>query len=370
MSHRQFNKLAEVLNGPWPSTVETWQEISKFDIFVPSESAKEACDMHFAEAQAVNRPRSTYLQNQDHKLYTYNLMKMFNSCHVPILQFVADGDSRFRNHMLTMSGYTVEANVGKMSFEYLNEQAFEIMEEGRRSGWEIPKITAFDALHFFFTAEEMHRCNIAESPLLGGLPRSCCQDQCHWLRKLLKSSLLSTKPLRLGNYTALFSDICQVYEAGPAYGLIKKDIDVHNKSDQKSVERLISDDCLHALADVPWAKGTLFLITVGKEAFEAWWRVDMMIVQRLKAMYYVVKVICLWEKWVQKAELDTSQCFITRELLRDTIVMACGMLHLALIFKLYFPEMPFLPWQWSELHWRAIIAQSEFSMEMMTSFPR
>ena len=25
---------------------------------VPSESAKEACDMHFAEAQAINRPRS------------------------------------------------------------------------------------------------------------------------------------------------------------------------------------------------------------------------------------------------------------------------------------------------------------------------
>ena len=33
MLHRQFNKLAEVLNGPWPSTVESWQERSKFDIF-------------------------------------------------------------------------------------------------------------------------------------------------------------------------------------------------------------------------------------------------------------------------------------------------------------------------------------------------
>ena len=138
-----------------------------------------------------------------------------------------------------------------------------------------------------------------------------------------------------------------MYKAGPAYGLVKKDIDVHNKSDQKSVERIISDDCIHALTEVPWAKGTLFLVTIGKEAFEAWWRVDMTIVQRVKAMYYVVKAICLWEKWVQKADSDASQCFITKELLRETIVMACGMLHLALIFKLYFPDKPFLPWQWS-----------------------
>ena len=64
--------------------------------------------------------------------------------------------------MLTMSGFTVKTNVAKVSFEYLKEQACEIMEEGRQSGWEILKITAFHVLQFFFTVEEMHRCSKAE----------------------------------------------------------------------------------------------------------------------------------------------------------------------------------------------------------------
>ncbi len=234
-------------------------------------------------------------------------MKMLNNCHIPIIQFCADGDAQFRNHMLTMSAYAPKGNLAKASSQQLEERAKDLWREGIQSGWDIPKLSAFDALHFFFTTDEMGRSSVAEylectpdhpyspddttrirfflglrccteifscmSPVIGGLPRSCWQDQCHWLRKLLKSSLLSTKPFRLGNYNALFADIFQVYEAGPEYGLIKKDIDINNKSDQKSVERIISDDCVRALKMLPWAKGTLFLVNLGKEAFEAWWKV-------------------------------------------------------------------------------------------------
>lgn len=402
-THEDWHKAVD-LNGKDDVVVET---IPTFP-FIPQTSAKDAIDAHFAEACAISRPRSTYiyllavnsgtlnkpvtelavistnnryLQNQDHKLYTYNLIKMLNSFHVPVIQFVADGDARFRNHMLSMSGYAPK-NDFEFSTEFVTRQPIEIMAEARTFGWEIPQVSCFDTFHFFVSSCEMERASIADyiesnptrpyssdsstevkfylglrccsdvfcctAPILGGIPRSCCQDQCHWLRKLIKSSLLSTKPLTLGNYTALFADICQVYEMGPETGLIKKDIDIHNKSDQKSVERIISESCLKSLRCLPWAKGTAFLVNLGKEAFKAWWKPDLSIITRLQIMYYTAKVISLWDIWVTGSGLDRSQCCITKELVRDTVVMACGMLHLCLTFKLYFPEMPFLPWKWSE----------------------
>ncbi len=33
ISHRQFNRMSAVLNGPWRSTVESWQERTSFEIF-------------------------------------------------------------------------------------------------------------------------------------------------------------------------------------------------------------------------------------------------------------------------------------------------------------------------------------------------
>eukprot|EP00112_Aurelia_sp_Birch-Aquarium-sp1_P026720 Seg968.2 transcript_id=Seg968.2/GoldUCD/mRNA.D3Y31 product="Inhibitor of growth protein 4" protein_id=Seg968.2/GoldUCD/D3Y31 len=201
---------------------------------------------------------------------------MFNNYHVPIVQFVADGDSRFRNHMLTMRAYTTNDNNDKFSIGYVKNEAEALIIEGEQA------------------------------------------------------------------------DIAEVYAAGPEHGLIKKDIDIHNKSDQRSVERIISEECLHELANVPWARGTEFLVNVGKEGFEAWWKTNLTVIQRLQKAYYVAKVICLWEKWVVKAGLDASQAYITRELMRDTVIMSCGLLHLALMFKIYFPKQPFLPWKWSE----------------------
>ena len=87
---------------------------------------------------------------------------------------------------------------------------------------------------------------------LGGIPRSPCQDQCHWLRKMVKISLLSTKPLFFGNYPALFSHVVQIYNLGAEYGLLKYDTDTHNKSDQNSAERLISEDIFIGLQRIPW----------------------------------------------------------------------------------------------------------------------
>ena len=389
-------------NGVVVETIESFPSL-------PDESAKIACDKHFAEAEAIGRPRSTYvyslainsatihtpvteiavistnnryLQNQDHKLYTYNLTKMMNFCHIPMIQFVADGDARFRNQMLTMTGYCPNEERHQVTVNFLANGADEIVEDAKKHGWKIPKITGYDVFHYFFRPEELKRSHIAMhlnssphepfspdlattvrfyiglrccmdvfcsvSPVLGGIPRTCCQDQCHWLRKRIKSSLLSTKPLLLGNYVAKFSDVHKVYESGPEFGLIKRDIDINNKSDQKSVERIISDSCMKRLEQLPWAKGTLFLVNLGKVGFEAWWKTEMSIVDRIQSMYYVTKAIRLWELWVDKSGLDSSQHFITKELMRDTIVMASGMVHLAIVFKLYFPNKPFLPWKWSE----------------------
>ena len=72
--------------------------------------------------------------------------------------------------------------------------------------------------------------------VIGGIPWSPCQDQLHWLRKLVKISLLSMKPLLYGYFSALYFNIVQIYNLGPDYGLLKHDIDPLNKADQRSAE--------------------------------------------------------------------------------------------------------------------------------------
>ena len=64
---------------------------------------------------------------------------------------------------------------------------------------------------------------------------------------MVKSSILSTKPLRLGNYVVVFSQLCRVYQFGPEYNLIRRDIDINNKTDQQSAERLISNECIKGM---------------------------------------------------------------------------------------------------------------------------
>ena len=87
--------------------------------------------------------------------------------------------------------------------------------------------------------------------VLGGLLSSPCQDQPHWLRKLVKISLLSTKPLLFGAYPAAFAHLVAIYELGSEYGLLKADTDIHNKIDQLSAERIISKEVADGLRLLP-----------------------------------------------------------------------------------------------------------------------
>ena len=257
-----------------------------------------------------------------------------------------------------------------------------IEEEAKEFGWLIKKPSQFQKYQFIFKSEEMHRSSECaylpsqqsktlcqddgssiqfyigirclsdvfsmSTPVIGGLPRCVTQDQLHWLRKVVKSSILSTKPLRLGNYVVTFQALCTVYEMGAEFGLLKRDIDINNKTEQASAERLISQECLLGLSLLHWGKATQFLIYIARIGFNAWWKVDLTIVERIAYSYYVCKVVHLWLKWVKLSKLPTKSCFITLELFRDTLVMCSSMTHLALSFKLFHPSLPFIPWNWSE----------------------
>ena len=69
------------------------------------------------------------------------------------------------------------------------------------------------------------------------------------------------------NYPALFSHVVQIYNLSAEYGLLKNDTDMHNKSDQNSAERLISEDIFIGLKRIPWSDGTSFLLLIGKRGF-------------------------------------------------------------------------------------------------------
>lgn len=386
-------------------------EITSIEQFpsIDQQNSQYEIDKVFKESESMDRPRSTcvyslvvnettnsspieevavistnnkYLQNQDHKLYTYSLIKLFNRCHIPVLQFAGDGDARFRNHMLVMSAYTTNNVPIKLSDNDLVQRLSSIKAIGIEGGWNISTLSLFDAFHFYFQSKELSRPTVASylpnepakpyfpdistkvsyylglrcctdvfvslAPIMGGLPRSPCQDQCHWLRKLLKTSLLSTKPLLLGNYVALFTPFYLTYQKGPACGLISRDLDLHNKTEQKSSERMINDNCLKLLKSVPWSAGIMFFTMLGKRAFEAWWKVDMTIVERMSASYYVLKSLHNWKSWLEKRKKNLKECFITLELYRDSIIMCSSLIHVAITFKLFYSHLPFLPWEWSE----------------------
>lgn len=266
-----------------------------------------------------------YLQNQDHKLLTYNLMKMLNYYHIPVLQFVADGDARYRNHMLSMASYSPKVKHPKYDTAALESVIDVISSEERNSGWEINQHTTFEAFHYYIPANELELSEISTqhmkstpktpyspdtstnithylglrcvtdtfctvAPLLGGLPRCVTQDQNHWLRKNVKISLLACKPLRMGNYLLLFQHVRSVYELGPDYGLLKCDVDIHNKTDETSAEHLIKAKCINGMAQLDWSTGRAFFLMVVKEGFEAWWLPNLTSVERIGMSYYVAKV--------------------------------------------------------------------------------
>lgn len=135
---------------------------------------------------------------------------------------------------------------------------------------------------------------------------------------------------------------------GPSYGLVRRDIDVSNKTDQRSAERMIAEPVINGLKECEWSLGTSFYIRLAKAGFEAWWNPDFSPIDRISSCYYVLKVFHLWRKWLILEDLDLKQHFITLELYRDTILMCSSLVHIALVFKLFLPEKAFLPWKWSE----------------------
>ena len=370
---------------------------------------KTSIDTLFAEAVAINRPRATYLysialnpafsgkkvlevatiatnnrflQSQDHCLYTYSIMKFANYLKVPVIQFVADGDSRFRHQMMLMGAYEPN-NTAQIGETVVEESIHQFIAECLVAGWTVDPPTKFEFFHYFARSEELKTSSFAQksakkdpqlpfspdismnvnhyvfiraladifplaAPVIGGVPRSACQDQCHWLRKLVKISLLSTKPLLFGNYPALFSHIVQLYDRGAEYGLVKSDIDVHNKSDQRSAERLISLEVEQGLDAIPWSKGTKFLFEIGRRGFEAWWKPNLTMIERISGVYFVSRSIQLWRRYLEKASHSLKEHFISEELYKDTLIMCSSLPQLAVTFKLFFKDKPFMPWNFAE----------------------
>ncbi|XP_066933270.1 uncharacterized protein [Clytia hemisphaerica] len=369
---------------------------------------KSSVDQIFQDSESIGRPHSTYvyslmisncckslpiqeitsistnnrfLQHQDHQLLAFSVMKMLNFYGIPMFQFVADGDSRFRKQMLIMTGYVPSLTLIQMK-ESFSEISQNLVDESLNYGWKVKPPSDFQICHYIRKSEQMVRakqCSYLESkanetfcaedsskinfyltvpcladvftmsaPFIGGLPRMATQDQMHWTRKLAKSSILSTKPLRLGNYIVTFQSLIDVYQMGPQFGLLKQDVDINNKTEQASAERLISVSCLSGLNKLHWAKATQFLLYVCKLGFEAWWRHDLYPIERIANSYYVCKVFHLWHLWVKTSKLTMKSCFVTLELYRDTLVMCSSLMHLALTFKLFLPHLPFMPWKWSE----------------------
>ena len=217
-----------------------------------------------------------YLQHVDHKFLTYTYMKMANHS-ILVIQFDADGDALFSNQTITMSFFTPSLK-HFYSEEKLESISESLMSDGLQHGWILPKLSPLECFVYFAEVSEPERCdpgaNIkskpaepffkdkatsvnhhillrcatdvfsSSSPIIGGLPRCATQGEYHWLRKVIKSSLLSCKPLVIGNYLILFSFIAKVYELRPDFRLVRKDININNKTDQRSLERLVSQNFL------------------------------------------------------------------------------------------------------------------------------
>ena len=102
------------------------------------------------------------------------------------------------------------------------------------------------------------------------------------------------------------------------------------------------------LKRIPWSEGTAVLILIGKRGFEAWWKIELTVIERLCIVYFVSKVMQLWRVYQELCGFDMKETFISQELYRDTLIMCSSLPQLAVAFKLFFPSKPFLPWKFSE----------------------
>ena len=137
---------------------------------------------------------------------------MLNSCHLPVLQFAADGDARFRNHMLQVSAFELKQHIDVYDIDVIDEMKISLYDSALECGWILPPISTSDTFHFFVNSSEVTRAQYSKhltnepalpyspdpgvkikcylgircaidvfssvAPVLGGLPRSPCQDQC------------------------------------------------------------------------------------------------------------------------------------------------------------------------------------------------
>ena len=87
-------------------------------------------------------------------------MKMANNQRIPVMQFVADGDARFRKQMLAMSGY-VPLNQAMFSLIKLEQMSNDLVVNGRKHGWILQNHSNQECFHFFVNANEMRRSNCA-----------------------------------------------------------------------------------------------------------------------------------------------------------------------------------------------------------------
>ena len=239
---------------------------------------------------------------------------------------------------MLMGAHEQKNEMQNVTDDSLKQHVYKLTKNAEKAGWKIKPTSNFEMFHFFAKQEELKPAKFGSqkiekdaskpfcpdetshvqhylfirvlsdvfpslAPVIGGLPRSPCQDQCHWLRKLVKIMFLSTKILLLGKYPAVFSHITQLYDLGPKHSLLKSDISVHNKSDQRSAERLISDQFFEGIREIPRSKGTELLLLVGKRGFEAWWICD---------VYFVCKVIRLRRKYLELAGFNLRKHFISQ----------------------------------------------------------
>ena len=134
--------------------------------YIYSIAVNSACaDRKVIEVSTITT-NNRYLQNQDHCLATYNLMKMANYLKMPIIQFVGDGDSRFKLQMMLMGALNLKDDESFHTNSYLLEQNREaLIREGQNGGWNIRRPSLSDMFHFLVTAEELKLADFASNAI-------------------------------------------------------------------------------------------------------------------------------------------------------------------------------------------------------------
>jgi hypothetical protein len=178
---------------------------------------------------ANDRFRSPRISKPDSVVKQLNIMK------IPVVCFASDGATIFRKHMMEQCGYTNDAPPTGPSQNEISELRSELSKEVEDHGWlanplwlddesianfvsrtsdmvPSPSSTTLTPacdpytyddttkVNFFVGMKVVQEIFAFSSPVYGGLPRTCMQDQPHNLRKM-KNALQQDRVLRMGKYT-------------------------------------------------------------------------------------------------------------------------------------------------------------------------